>query len=706
MNYLNTSHYGIGCALWLAVVAAPASADSIAEQRPSVQALPDTSVLVVHLPDPGGLRATLERHTMLGELLFGPDQQARIETFLDTCMNDKAGESGIRRYGLEGSDWPELFNGPSGAALVLARGADGHGGEQTKFMILAWIEPGEELAGRLTNAAEMLFTKWTSAGSTPAATRVDMELAGHQVTRLTLPVMGLRADLDTIPTPDNYRHLSQAEREAYFARWQQMQKSRVPEEINRHYCFFTRMGSRILLGFVPAQGGDIKYTVKHNVDARTHRDDVDMDAAALIEPLTDKFGHFLAAHDATRTEELPGHIAEMHDIGSELPSNGAACVEIYVDLRRLRTQVVKGNFGQLLEAWLQRFGLDQIGPLFWRTVLDGNILRSGAFLSLPAPRVGVLTCLDQPPLESEPAVWVPVGITEYLHVNLDLQLLYNRIKSIAIDVLGREAVNEMESHLAQGLGVDLFSILRAVSQRHSFVRYTTGNTEYRHAVRHTEGVVATGLDEVEQQWAWVWETADAMLSPQIVQSLVAWFSSDPEAAPHRVEEQGFTGWRASWAGIPTALFAGKGYMTFCYGADAVSRHLNALSQPSIHGALLLRNGPMMQQARQMMPLEPGIGFLIADYDKIMRDRLAYWRAGTATAPMDHADNPVPSMLKSQSGFASYIKTPVASLFPPDAQIAKVFGTLVGTVHTNTRGLWGRSALWLHPASNPRGTRDR
>ena len=66
------------------------------------------------------------------------------------------------------------------------------------------------------------------------------------------------------------------------------------------------------------------------------------------------------------------------------------------DLRPLLKLADLDSSGEAAKV-IDGLGIDSLGALAMRSVLDGTIMRSGFFLAAPAPREGLLALLDQPP---------------------------------------------------------------------------------------------------------------------------------------------------------------------------------------------------------------------------------------------------------------------------------------------------------------------
>ncbi len=671
--------------------------------RPSFHALPDRTVFVAQLPDPSGLRETMEQHTRLGKLLFGVEQQARVSDVVAAYLDGAAAEEGeaqaLRRYGLSAEDWLALLNGPAGVAICLVDGADEPAGDWPRMMCLAWSEAGDDLAGRLVNAVGRFIEERTVRDGSTALTRVDLDLAGHAVMRITEPVMGQSERLDTMRTPPGMDELSRGEREALIERMRQAYANRPVQEINRRYTFITQMGPRVILGYAPAQGGDL-FAMAARRGEDPDAPDMDLDVLAGMDAATAQFARFLAAHEDAADGAFAARMLAVEGLGAALPSEGQVCIEAFADPQPILKALGQSDIGLALQRWFGGFGLDQIGPMAWRTVLDGNILRSGSLLSLPAPRGGLFAYIDQPVMASQLPAWVPTGVMQYAHVSFDLGAAYELLKTMAIASIGREIVDEMETNLADSLGPDPAATLSSLGWQHHFVRYPSrpASTDGpRIAEAHRTAADGAASPTVLRRWAWVWQPTDAAAGQRLLQPMVSRLVDD-QAVARRTEEQGFTGWRAQADPLTASLFAGKGFLTLCFGPDVTTRQLNALAQPPVDEAALL-NGPLMEQVRQSMTVDPAIGFLVVDTATMLRQWLAeddIQGPGRAVASIQ-GSGPSRSALAASDGEA--MTKVLRRLLPPAEESAQSTGVFAGVLDATDSGLSSHSALWLTPSAD-------
>ena len=94
---------------------------------------------------------------------------------------------------------------------------------------------------------------------------------------------------------------------------------------------------------------------------------------------------------------------------------------------------VVGNLKNMPLTGKQKTDFAKMGDLSsfgaWMNYED-NQLNSKAFMSLPENKRGYLELLNQPPLDGQPASWVPANIQSYSQMSFDLPKLWTGIKAI------------------------------------------------------------------------------------------------------------------------------------------------------------------------------------------------------------------------------------------------------------------------------------
>ena len=155
-----------GAAL-VVLVLAMGTVATAADLRPSWECLPSDTAVMVRLPQPARFVETLKTRTKFGSVALGPK---RVEGLWQLLAGRQATEG----------EWSlEEFE------QTLARD-----GLPPLQMLLGWLEPGEELAGKLMIAVRRRLEEEADREG-PAPRRIDLELAGHEVLAVVEPVMGI-----------------------------------------------------------------------------------------------------------------------------------------------------------------------------------------------------------------------------------------------------------------------------------------------------------------------------------------------------------------------------------------------------------------------------------------------------------------------------------------------------------------------------------
>ena len=161
-----------GLIYWITNLAA-----SAADLAPSWTALPDETVLMVRVPGGEAFLDVLRKQTKLGAVVLSHDRLERVATAIIEQSPetwDKVREE-LGRVDLKPEDWRGLFRSDLGIALAMEPRDD----RTPLFVLLGWLEPGEELAPRLMAALQSALSDQPEGPY--AVKRTDIELAGHEV---------------------------------------------------------------------------------------------------------------------------------------------------------------------------------------------------------------------------------------------------------------------------------------------------------------------------------------------------------------------------------------------------------------------------------------------------------------------------------------------------------------------------------------------
>jgi hypothetical protein len=161
-----------------------------AEPAPSWRLVPDETMLLMRIPGGSEFIDALRGQTKLGKLILSPE---RIEKLVDLRRQEGRQEGtqdakglisqALAQIDLKGDDYLQLLDGELGIALVAVPRAE-HG---PLLVGLGWLEPKGDLAERLVNAIQKSVEE--QKDEEHPVRRIDLDLAGHTVTHLSIPVL-------------------------------------------------------------------------------------------------------------------------------------------------------------------------------------------------------------------------------------------------------------------------------------------------------------------------------------------------------------------------------------------------------------------------------------------------------------------------------------------------------------------------------------
>ena len=652
----------------LALVALTSLAGSratAADLRPSWECLPEQTAVMVRLPQPQEFVATLRTRTKFGATVLGGDRLERVWKL----MVDKFGRDGgsdtfddwakeLEKYGLRPADFTAALAHDVGfGEVVVPRDA----GQPPLQVMLAWLEPGDDAAGRMFAAVKQMLEERAGEGES-APKRVDLEIAGHEVVWVQERVMGLDAG----------KIGAEAEDEDDLAQQVAKLQERIEKakaalvQVGVSHSFVTRIGGRLLIGqTIP--------TSPVSAARQAGEGPRDWDAESGVEEAKGIFQRFLAAHAASAAAPV-AEVFAMPGVREALPA-GLTAIDIMVDPRVFMAAF--GGTGAEAEEGRRRLasvGLDGIGPVVWRQALDGARYHNGMFVSMPAPRRGLMRILDQDCDPSEPPSFVTSEVTDLTQLSLDLGKAYQTVREVMVAAGGEEAGNmftvaEMQ---AQGwLGLELPKVLSALGSRHWMIAYPS---KIAAAVAAGRAAGSAGQQlNAANRGAIVWQVADEAPFLKILQQLA------PLAGGELKEEQGFRGIR-----VPNgpAVFLGMNHLVVGIGEESLEKTIAGIRNPPA-GAASLREGDLMRRAAALLPLEPARMFSVGDATKTGGMLGNLREIAAAMEPDD-----VPEEYRDL--FAG-----IKSLLPTAADMEGVFGASAATMRMTDAGIALRS-VWEMP----------
>lgn len=664
------------CALVLPVLLAFPALPA-AELRPGRECLPEETVLVVRVPGLNAFIEELRARTRFGAVVLDAARLTKAWPLLaeefgtdDAVAESQPLEEALAEYGLEIGDLHACGAGDAGLGLVVQKRDDGL---PPLVMALAWLEPGAEPATRMVAAFRRLLEEAQDDGA-DAPRRMDLQLAGHDVAWAVVPLLGPDlADLDAEGELDPER-LAELRRELA-----DRTRDEKLVQTGQVHVFMTALGDRLACGMtLPAGdvGPGLAVRVEEGravVEVRAERAigaPRDFDRESGTEAARAIAERFLAAHEAP-SGPAPDDLLQRPGVRAALP-DGTPLIEAVLDTGRLVEVLAAGD--DEARRRLGTLGLADLGPIALKAALDGDRMRQGIFVSLPAPRTGLAGILDQPCDAAEIPSFATAEAIDLTRISLDLGAAYRTVREFAVAEGGEQAANmftvaEMQ---AQGwLGLDLPAFLTGLGTRHWVVSYPPP----------AEGPAGPQDDDGDDddaatadRAAFVWALADDAPFTKVLPKLAAL------AQQEVVEEQGFRGVR-----LPNgpAVFVGRGHLVVGLGAESLEKTLAGIRTPPA-GAASLREGEVFRRVDALLGLGPARMFSIGDATRTggmlgeLRDALA------AIAADDVEEDERDSLAALQA------------LLPTAAEMEGMFGVHGATMDVGEHGVAFRSA-WEMPA---------
>ncbi|HEV3340484.1 MAG TPA: hypothetical protein VG125_09005 [Pirellulales bacterium] len=652
-----------------------------ADLAPSWTALPDETALMLRLPGGQAFIDALQKQTKLGAVVLSPERFERLVQII----RDQSGDDwdslreALGRVDLKPDDLQGLFHGDLGVAVTLEPRAD----RAPLVVLLGWLEPGEELAPRVLAALQSLLGDLADEPSPPV--RKDIELAGHEVMHLEIPISDL-----VVPEMTDAEEDDDDSTEKLQERIDEFKKKLNEAQltvVDHVHVFVSRLGGRIVwASTVPQSSADV------HAKSEAERETIDWDALSGLEQATAVFGRFLAAHDGSS----PGGAARLLETPGLEPTlpGGTPLVELIADPRPLVKLADRATNPKIKQA-VEILGGGGVGPLGLRMTIDGTTLRNGVFLSMPAPRPGLLSLFDQAKLDPAPPSWVPATAIGYQQMSFDLGQAYARIKALVIELLGEPAkkgFDQVEGAAALFLQTNVTELLSAFGSQHSVVTFAPrfvrpGQEKAAQAeggdasptVIQRLGVVCRLKDEKDER-----------VLKQFLKAASQMIQGGGGASLRPVEELGVSGYRLDQNGTEVGLFIGNGYLVMGSGPEVSETLLVALRTPP-EGDAALRASGFVERGRALIAPQPCLSYELSDAGagvKLTRETLQWLLEALITGNVPGLGAAVAS--ESQKALFEKLK----SILPTENEMEGVMGVKIGQTLVTDDGLVIQSALDL------------
>lgn len=630
-----------------------ATTTGLAADRPTHYSLPDETLFVVRAPAPAAFWEAVKTRTKLGSILVSEQRVADLEKLVREEAKDDLDEfnKGLDRLGLTGDDLLKALEGELGyAGLLLPTTAPA----VPSYAGLAWSHSDDDLLDKWFAALERKLQDQPEGKR--AVRREDLDLAGTKVVHLTIPIVelppgatvlgveltppdGLKADLGL----DTGKKVEPEKKDA--------DKDLV--ETAQVHLLLARSRDRLTLAHTYAE---IAAGEGEDAKAKTAA------AAAIVEELKGTMVRFLAASRES-DEGIVRRWEQTAGLAEALP-DGETLLEGFVNLPRLVGLLnVPGNE----DGWkfAQAAGVEKLGPIGYRAALDGTVFRSGLFVSIPAPRTGLLTLLDQAPLKPAPADWVAKNAVGYQHISFDLGKAYQLVAQTMRESLprGEGALNALETQAQGFLQTDPATLLGSLGKTHTILTYLPTLADDADPRRANQEDAAA-----ETAVAFVWTPSSDAIWRRLMTLLAT------ATAQSVVTEQGFNGLRYEDESMSGSWFIGNGYMVVALGKGVTEKVLaNLRSTPRTDESL--RGTDYAKRAAELLPAAGTLTYDLTDGAGLLR-----------------FTNQI-----MQRAFADITDTAAAKLkliWPTEQELEGTIGVSASAVTVDGNGLTYRSVLDL------------
>lgn len=676
-------------AIVVSLVAAPARAAETL--RPSWRCLPPETCMALRVPNGQAFLDAVRAQTKFGAVILS---QERLDKLTNAVTEDNKEEwekmkADLAKYDLKVEDWKAFAAGEIGMGITVVK----RDKKAPLPIMLMWSEPSGDLAARMFNAVQKGHDE--NKDKPRAAKRVDLKLEGMDVMRFTSEVHGVDHEFEADEVPDNFDEMTPEQRQEWFKQQRAKRADVKRIAVDQNHVMLTRMGNRILIGMtIPSSQKEVR-----EAQAKPQAK-IDLDTMTGLEELTGTFARFIKAHN-DKDDKGGATAALLSTPGlSEALPGGVPLVELLADIRPLLKLITNEGPDNMGPRVVKAMGLDKIGPIGVRMALDKTVLRTGMFMSAPAPRTGILSLLDQPTLKPEIPEWVPATALTYTHISMDLGKAYLKIKELMLGEFGQEAgpgFQMIEMQAQQMLNVELAALLSGFGQQHSIVEFEAKKKAPAAAKKQDDG------DEDEMMMpegpkasmAIVWQVKDEELMKRFIDTAMAPMANGGGIAA--ADEQGFTGYRVQTP-IDGGVFVGRKFMTLALGEGVPEATLLNLRTPP-KGKDAMKETDAVKRGGTLMQLQPGIMYSASDANrsaKKMRDAfLEAFERGIDEAVAGRGrrfrggqqENPGDAEEKARA-LAAKLK----DLMPTDAELDGVLGASVGQVYVSEKGLVTNSAV--------------
>jgi len=326
----------------------------------------------------------------------------------------------------------------------------------------------------------------------------------------------------------------------------------------------------------------------------------------IIKVTKNNFGRFITAQKNGRAG---GFVKKMTSIPGVKKSydRGEAIIEILGDLKPIIKLIPKNNMDI---DYAKLLGLNTLGAVSVRYVVDKNKLKMSLFAEANAPKEGILGVLEQPTMKISVPSWIPESAVSYSKASFDSIESYKRIKKIIIRAMGEPLVDQylamINMQLQQTMQLNLEQLLAKLGKNVDILNLGISN------------VKMAELEVPQQKMALVID-----IKQDLVDKLCNLITQLGANAPmlQQDDQLTFKGWKLVQGETTFACISyyfGKGKLVVCLGKDTAKQVLSALVNPP-KGAAALVNSRKYQKIKASSPFfNKAMLFSYIDNDRSMQ----------------------------------------------------------------------------------------
>jgi len=632
------------------------------------ECLPDETVVAVRIPNGRAFVEAFVRDTKFGAVMFSEQRKAAIAKVLESEGSGKWSEfqEQLNEYGLTTDELVGLLAGESGYAVVMTAQDE----EKPLFAGLGWLEPGEELVGKVFDVIAKVIDEQDEEHP---ITRVDLTLADQPVMQLQVPSIELKYS-DKMDVGDDYEDLPYKEKRKVWQEAYEKWKETAVETIVYRTVLVSTLGDRLLMA--------------HSYQALEEEA-----SATAAEQLSAVYAQWIDAH-ASGAEGMVARLADDPGVARVMALDGLPVFELLGDVSPLIELLqATAKSTKTADQVVRMLGLGGLGPFAMRSTVEGTQWSTNLSVAVPVPRQGLMRLFDQEPLALDPPQWVPTNVVQYYQWSFDLGKAYEIIKDEALREFPDKAAKGftmIETQTQNFAQASLSEVLSSLGNRHTFLSFAVeandevaGNSDNDDDDDERSVKVHVGVSSKDRM-AIVWQVEDEELWARLFKAIAPFAGMAP--GTEFTEEQGFSGWRMKKEQAEGGLFLGKGYLVLGYGSGVLESMLSSINNPPT-GSGALRGSEVFSKAGELIDLEPAMAVEITDGNRYMSMMVgALEKQLEQLAKVLERANPD----EDDESASQWMLTLAHAVLPSQKELEGMMGVIVGRWEVNDDGLFGES----------------